>query len=97
MYMKLASTFDAPAGPLQTRLKTTKAGKRWRPFLTACAYLALRDDPVQPTTQDRGDPVLLAIAGGISRREAGDDPDSTRPSARPKGLDRIAEFLKKLG
>jgi len=22
-----------------------KAGKRWRPFLTACAYLALRDDP----------------------------------------------------
>ena len=22
----------------------TKAGKRWRPFLTACAYLALRDD-----------------------------------------------------
>ena len=23
----------------------TKAGKRWRPFLTACAYQALRDDP----------------------------------------------------
>jgi len=22
-----------------------KAGKRWRPFLTACAYLALREDP----------------------------------------------------
>ena len=22
-----------------------KAGKRWRPFLTACAYVALRDDP----------------------------------------------------
>ena len=22
-----------------------KTGKRWRPFLTACAYLALRDDP----------------------------------------------------
>jgi geranylgeranyl diphosphate synthase type II len=25
-----------------------KAGKRWRPFLTACAYLALRDDPEAP-------------------------------------------------
>ncbi|MEO5823072.1 MAG: polyprenyl synthetase family protein [Vicinamibacteraceae bacterium] len=25
-----------------------KAGKRWRPFLTACAYLALRDDPDAP-------------------------------------------------
>ncbi len=25
-----------------------KAGKRWRPFLTACAYLALRDDPGVP-------------------------------------------------
>jgi len=24
------------------------AGKRWRPFLTACAYKALQDDPAQP-------------------------------------------------
>jgi len=24
------------------------AGKRWRPFLTACAYKALQDDPTQP-------------------------------------------------
>jgi geranylgeranyl diphosphate synthase type II len=36
-----------PAGDETARIARewlTKAGKRWRPFLTACAYLALRDD-----------------------------------------------------
>src|SRR5262245_37576138 len=37
-----------PAGDETARIARDwlmKAGKRWRPFLTACAYLALRDDP----------------------------------------------------
>ena len=37
-----------------------KAGKRWRPFLTACAYKALRDDP-QAADRRRGLP-KLAVA-----------------------------------
>ena len=39
---------DGPADDETGRIARdwlTKAGKRWRPFLTACAYLALRDDP----------------------------------------------------
>src|SRR5262249_30600132 len=36
-----------PAGPAETvaREWLARAGKRWRPFLTVCAWRALQDDP----------------------------------------------------
>ena len=46
-----AASLDRLMGPAEdetgriARDWLMKAGKRWRPFLTACAYLALRDDP----------------------------------------------------
>jgi geranylgeranyl diphosphate synthase, type II len=45
-----AASLDRLIGPAEdetgriAREWLVKAGKRWRPFLTACAYLALRDD-----------------------------------------------------
>jgi geranylgeranyl pyrophosphate synthase len=45
---------DAVLGPADgeadrvARSWLAAAGKRWRPFLTACAYKALQDDPAQP-------------------------------------------------
>ena len=45
---------DALLGPGRRRGGSRRAswlaadGKRWRPFLTACAYKALQDDPAQP-------------------------------------------------
>jgi hypothetical protein len=49
-----AASLDRLIGPADdetgriAREWLVKAGKRWRPFLTACAYLALRDDPEAP-------------------------------------------------
>jgi geranylgeranyl pyrophosphate synthase len=49
-----AASLDRLMGPAEdetgriARDWLAKAGKRWRPFLTACAYLALRDDPESP-------------------------------------------------
>jgi geranylgeranyl diphosphate synthase type II len=46
-----AGSLDRLMGPVEdetgriARDWLMKAGKRWRPFLSACAYLALRDDP----------------------------------------------------
>jgi len=46
-----AASLDRLLGPVEdetgriARDWLMKAGKRWRPFLTACAYLALREDP----------------------------------------------------
>jgi geranylgeranyl diphosphate synthase, type II len=46
-----AASLDRLMGPAEdetgriARNWLMKAGKRWRPFLTACAYVALRDDP----------------------------------------------------
>ena len=46
-----AASLDRLMGPAEdetgriARDWLIKAGKRWRPFLTACAYVALRDDP----------------------------------------------------
>lgn len=39
-----------PAGETETlaRAELTRAGKRWRPFLTVCAHQALQDDPHAP-------------------------------------------------
>jgi geranylgeranyl pyrophosphate synthase len=48
------SGLDAMLGPAATdterlaREWLTRAGKRWRPFLTVCAYRALRQDPDAP-------------------------------------------------
>ena len=41
---------DAPAGETEilARAELTRAGKRWRPFLTVCVHQALRDDPHAP-------------------------------------------------
>ena len=47
-------TLDAMLGPAQgeadhvAREWLSAEGKRWRPFLTACAYKALQDDPSRP-------------------------------------------------
>jgi len=49
-----AASLDRLMGPAEdetariARDWLMKAGKRWRPFLTACAYVALRDDPDAP-------------------------------------------------
>jgi geranylgeranyl pyrophosphate synthase len=41
---------DAPVGPADevARAWLSRAGKRWRPFLTTCAYQAWQDDPAAP-------------------------------------------------
>jgi len=46
----LAETLGAPAGDAEALAHEwlARAGKRWRPFLTVCAYRALRDDPEAP-------------------------------------------------
>jgi geranylgeranyl pyrophosphate synthase len=46
----LAEILGAPAGPADevARDWLSRAGKRWRPFLTACAYHAFQDDPSTP-------------------------------------------------
>jgi geranylgeranyl diphosphate synthase, type II len=43
----LEEMLGAPAGPADhvAREWLGRAGKRWRPFLTACTYRAMRDDP----------------------------------------------------
>ncbi len=49
---------DALLGPANSRTEQiardwlTRAGKRWRPFLTACAYRALQEDPEAPLPYD---------------------------------------------
>lgn len=49
-----AEAIDAVLGPPEgeadavARSWLTADGKRWRPFLTACAYKALQDDPSEP-------------------------------------------------
>lgn len=49
-----AEAIDAVLGPPEgeadavARAWLTADGKRWRPFLTACAYKALQDDPSEP-------------------------------------------------
>jgi geranylgeranyl diphosphate synthase, type II len=53
-----AASLDRLIGPAEdetgriARHWLAKAGKRWRPFLTACAYLALRDDPDAPISDE---------------------------------------------
>ncbi len=53
-----AASLDRLIGPAEdetgriARGWLAKAGKRWRPFLTACAYLALRDDPDAPISDE---------------------------------------------
>ena len=48
------AALDAITGPAKTQTERiargwlAKAGKRWRPFLTACAYKALAEDPDAP-------------------------------------------------
>ena len=44
-----------------------KAGKRWRPFLTACAYQALRDDP-QARDPRRGSAAPRSPSSASTRR-----------------------------
>jgi len=53
-----AEALDELMGPAASRTEAiarewlTRAGKRWRPFLTACAFTALRDDPDAPLPLD---------------------------------------------
>jgi geranylgeranyl pyrophosphate synthase len=51
-----------PAGETETlaRAELTRAGKRWRPFLTVCVHQALRDDP-HATPPDALRKVALAV------------------------------------
>jgi geranylgeranyl pyrophosphate synthase len=46
----LAALMGTPAGPADevARGWLSRAGKRWRPFLTVCAYQAWQDDPDAP-------------------------------------------------
>jgi geranylgeranyl pyrophosphate synthase len=46
----LAALMGTPAGPADevARGWLSRAGKRWRPFLTVCAYKAWQDDPDAP-------------------------------------------------
>lgn len=52
------AALDALMGPITTeterisRAWLAKSGKRWRPFLAACAFQALRDDPQAPLPDD---------------------------------------------
>jgi geranylgeranyl diphosphate synthase type II len=47
----LGTPVESPADTV-ARAWLSRAGKRWRPFLTACAYQALRDDPDAPLPDD---------------------------------------------
>jgi geranylgeranyl diphosphate synthase type II len=44
---RLLGQADGPADQI-ARAWLARAGKRWRPFLTACAYKAFQDDPAAP-------------------------------------------------
>ena len=47
---KLSAAMGAPEGRTEriARQWLARSGKRWRPFLTVCAYQALQDDPQAP-------------------------------------------------
>jgi geranylgeranyl pyrophosphate synthase len=50
----LEEILGAAAGPADAVARDwlARAGKRWRPFLTACAYRAFQDDPTTPLPVD---------------------------------------------
>jgi geranylgeranyl diphosphate synthase type II len=58
----LREMLGAPAGPADevARAWLSRSGKRWRPFLTACAYRAFQDDPSTPLP-----PALKQIAVAV--------------------------------
>jgi geranylgeranyl pyrophosphate synthase len=58
---------DRIAGPAASeterisRAWLAKAGKRWRPFLTACTYVALRDAPIDHPIPDSVRKIAIAV------------------------------------